>query len=668
MVARKSPSYAAILVAAALLACTRPATPQTFDIESDRVQMAELKGLWRFRTGDDPRWANPSFDDSSWPLLRSDSDWGSQGFKGYAGSAWYRFKVIVPANHPPLAIFVPPLVSSYQIFVNARMIGHFGGMPPNPVALQPETPGAIFSVPDELVSAGQPLCVAIRVWSWRYYALFGEGGPYAPLRVGDATVLTEWNSLQHREFYWLSSSVNFLLFLEALAALASFGLFSLRPAEREYLWFGVFELFSALTLGVGFLPISISFSYQLQVLFSAVDNIAFLLFVMEVLRERRGWLFWIGVGSNVFCVFVATVGMGWEWIGLATLIAALGAAFLPYAASILALLMRGARRGNLDAHLLLYPAGIDYTVNVFALASMAMYFSGAVRHDWYYHLSSELIRRPFPISLQNLGDFLQQLGIFAIVVLRFARSRHDEQRMAGELESARAVQHVLIPQQIPRVPGFLVECAYKPAGEVGGDFFQIIPLSRDGALIAIGDVSGKGMPAAMTVSLLVGTLRTLAHYTQRPGEILASMNQRMIGRADGGFTTCLVLRIGPDGGGVLANAGHLAPYIDGKEIALSSGLPLGLDASSIYPEVSFQLTAKSQLTLLTDGVAEARNRSGELFGFDRTASIASSSAESIALAAQQFGQNDDITVLTVTSEPDAEATAAFAAARTSLPA
>jgi serine phosphatase RsbU (regulator of sigma subunit) len=166
--------------------------------------------------------------------------------------------------------------------------------------------------------------------------------------------------------------------------------------------------------------------------------------------------------------------------------------------------------------------------------------------------------------------------------------------------------------------------------------------------VVIGDVSGKGMPAAMTVSLLVGTFRTLAHYTQLPGEILRGMNQRMIGRNSGGFTTCLVLRADVDGSLIVANAGHIPPYLDGKELALENGLPLGLRSESAYTESTLQLAPGAQLTLFTDGVLEARNPQGELFGFERTATISTQSAEAIAAAAQHFGQEDDITVLTVT--------------------
>jgi serine phosphatase RsbU (regulator of sigma subunit) len=235
--------------------------------------------------------------------------------------------------------------------------------------------------------------------------------------------------------------------------------------------------------------------------------------------------------------------------------------------------------------------------------------------------------------------------------LRFARTRRDEEHLTAELEAARTVQQVLIPEEIPAIPGLALECIYKPAGQVGGDFFQILPTLHNGALIVIGDVSGKGMPAAMAVSLLVGTVRTLAHYTQGPGEILTAMNQRMLGRSKDGFTTCLVLRLDPDAGATVANAGHLAPYLGNTEVPVQSGLPLGLAAQAAYTESSFHLDPGKELTLLTDGVAEARAKTGELFGFERTASISILSAEHIAATAKAFGQQDDITVLKIRRLP-----------------
>jgi len=246
------------------------------------------------------------------------------------------------------------------------------------------------------------------------------------------------------------------------------------------------------------------------------------------------------------------------------------------------------------------------------------------------------------------------LSIFAMFLASaFATTKHIntegalQLRAENELEAARAVQQVLIPDEIPSVPGFKIESSYQPAGEVGGDFFQILPLIGGGVLVVIGDVSGKGMPAAMTVSLLIGTLRTLAHYTSSPGEILAAMNRRMLVRSKDGFTTCLVLRADPDGTLTIANAGHISPYCDGEELTIESGFPLGLLAQSTYEEAQAELKPGAQITLLTDGVVEARTTTGELFGFARTQTWSRKSAEQILEAARAFGQDDDITVVTL---------------------
>jgi hypothetical protein len=261
----------------------------------------------------------------------------------------------------------------------------------------------------------------------------------------------------------------------------------------------------------------------------------------------------------------------------------------------------------------------------------------------------------------EIGGWLWALAPAAIILLGVAtlviyvhdliEDRREKLRMSAEFEAARSVQQVLIPEEIPAVPGFRIQSVYKPAGEVGGDFFQILPLSggpgNGGVLMIIGDVSGKGMPAAMTVSLLVGTVRTLVHYTQSPGEILGAMNQRMMSRSHGGFTTCLVLRAAADGKLTIANAGHIAPYLSGKELTLENGLPLGLSADTTYSESTFQLAPEDQLTLVTDGIVEARDKTGALFGFERTAALSVRPAEAIAQAAQSFGQDDDITALTL---------------------
>jgi hypothetical protein len=374
----------------------------------------------------------------------------------------------------------------------------------------------------------------------------------------------------------------------------------------------------------------------------------FLLFIFTVLDGRKNWLFWSGTATVVVTI-LAQLAFRMGWIGLVQSDLIWAFALVPYFCCVLVLLYQKASRGVADAQLMLIPVGLCY---VCWLARILLNAFGASGHTWAYrnlYWFFEVSRRPFPFSVNDLADMLMLVAVVAVLPLRFARSRRDEERLAGEMESARTVQQVLIPTEIPPVPGFAIHCVYKPAGQVGGDFFQVVPLDSGGALIVVGDVSGKGMPAAMTVSLLVGTFRTLAHYTHKPSEILGSMNRRMLSRSQGGFTTCVVLRIEPQGTVIVANAGHLAPYLAGQEIAVQNGLPLGITAGTEYPEVSVPLPPGAQLTLYSDGVVEARAQSGELFGFDRAAALSTQPAEVIAQTAQTFGQDDDITVLTVTS-------------------
>jgi serine phosphatase RsbU (regulator of sigma subunit) len=121
----------------------------------------------------------------------------------------------------------------------------------------------------------------------------------------------------------------------------------------------------------------------------------------------------------------------------------------------------------------------------------------------------------------------------------------------------------------------------------------------------------------------------------------------MMARSQGGFTTCLVMRLAGDGTLTMANAGHIAPYVSGHEVPVDNGLPLGISADAVYSETVTRLDADQSLAVLTDGVVEARSRSGELFGFERTAALSSEPAEEIASRAQSFGQEDDITVLSL---------------------
>jgi serine phosphatase RsbU (regulator of sigma subunit) len=227
--------------------------------------------------------------------------------------------------------------------------------------------------------------------------------------------------------------------------------------------------------------------------------------------------------------------------------------------------------------------------------------------------------------------------------------------MESELEAARQVQQIIVPEEIGTVAGFSVEAAYQPAQQVGGDFFQILPTSSGGMLVVVGDVAGKGLPAAMLVSVLVGAIRGIAAYTSDPAELLANLNERMTGRSGGAFSTALAAHISASGQVSIANTGHLSPYLDGAEIELPGALPLGVQSGARYDSVEFRLRPGSRVTFLSDGIVEAQNAQGELFGFERSRELSRRPAAQIAEAARQFGQSDDITVVSVERAAAAEA-------------
>jgi hypothetical protein len=661
-----------VLLTFALLALigTNHAHSQVFDFEKDRVQIAELHGFWRFHTGDDPDgklgWAQPGFDDSSWQLGHSDQPLDVQGCPAYSGVAWYRFKVLLPLNHPPFALFVPEIGTSFQVFAGGRLIGQYGALPPHervylghPVGSTSHTHavGQIEPIPDT-ADGRVSLVIAIRVWQWPDFAFFCDP-LFDPLSIGDASLISDLR--QHRwnyEFRSLSAE-NALLFSYLLAALAGLGLFLLRRSEVEYLWFAAVGLVLAARcfweIFPAFHPLWLQGYNGLYGLLLFLQAICLSMFYVTLLKERRGWPFWGSIGSASFglLMFVPIVT---GWMSFTTWFSVINLAWVPFIMFQFLLLFLPARRGNLDARLLLVPFSLQYgaTLGGAFLFGMRAFGLGGTFIAFWAEKWDGLFRYPFPVSIPNIVEFVTQISFLAILVLRFARSRRDEERFKAELEAARTVQQVLIPEEIPAIPGLALECVYKPAGQVGGDFFQILRTSNNGALIVIGDVSGKGMPAAMAVSLLVGTVRTLAHYTQSPAEILTAMNQRMLGRSRDGFTTCLVLRLDPDGAATVANAGHLAPYLGNTEVPVESGLPLGLAAQAEYTESSFHLDTGGEITLVTDGVAEARAKTGELFGFERTASITILSAAQIAATAQAFGQQDDITVLKIRRQPISE--------------
>ena len=621
--------FVAILCA---LAAHAQSAPQTLISETDG---------WRAHIGDDPAWASPTFDDSSWTAVNlSRNGYPPALLAGY--SRWFRKRIVLPQQSGPLDLVVTSYDKSYEVYIDGRRVG-----PPIQSSLSWRSEVTRLFPLRAADSSAQAVEVAIR--SHLYNQPFVYAGP--PSAVALATSGAASLAKTASDGAVLGSSI-FGLVVNSILVIAGSLLITLylrQRGHREYLWLGLSVIFLGLSGGVimaqYYIPVSWNgFLGDPCTYWTIAAEIEFI-YAFIGRRPHRGVRLyeWVLVLLPIFCNPFAWNGAlspgSFVWVE--------NGAILPGMILQLALLIVWGLRGNREAGLLIGPMFLA-TVGgfIFDIDVAISYY-----HPGYSGLP--IIRLGLvALTVWPAASALFLLAVGLVIFLRFISVSQEQVRMQSELESARAVQHVLIPEAIEDVPGFRIESVYHPAQQVGGDFFQVIPLAGGGVLAVVGDVSGKGIPAALTVALIVGTLRTLTETTTSPAEILAGLNRRLTGRS-AGFTTCLAVRIQPGGDAALASAGHLNPYLHSRdavprEISPALGLPLGLSADSEYVDVPLSMRPGETLTVLSDGVVEARNASGELFGFDRARNLSSQPADEIAHAAESFGQEDDITVLTVT--------------------
>jgi hypothetical protein len=451
----------------------------------------------------------------------------------------------------------------------------------------------------------------------------------------------------HSLFERLPRLVNAIL----LTVLAGFllTLYFTQKGHAEYLWLALHQLVQAplgfidlagssalldqLWYGAIFLQlvmISAYFYFEFLVAFLALPRrwyIKILRYTAPILAGVGPTLLFLGQSKAlVILCFVVFWGGSAVWL--------IGWTLFIFLTLIAATLRRNFEAGMLLIPLMLTIVGI---IEPILVGGMGDFTAGM------YKSPLTLQAGPIPIHFAAIADFAGLLSIVVIIFLRFLRIHHEQERVTGELAAARSVQELMIPREKVQTPGFEVDSVYNPATEVGGDFFHIEATDDGGLLVIIGDVAGKGLQAAMNVSMLMGALRRM--QDKSPARILESLNRVLLGSES--FTTCQAAWFGRDGELVLANAGHLPPYLNTQEVKLPGGLPLGFVADVTYDEVRFYLHPGDRMLLMSDGVVEARQASGELFGFERVHNLSNQSAFYIADAAKAFGQEDDITVLTV---------------------
>jgi sigma-B regulation protein RsbU (phosphoserine phosphatase) len=638
----------AVFLAVALSALPHASQAQTFDLQTSRIPITEVDSAWRFHLGDDPSWAQKDFDDSRWQTLDPLKNWSNQGYPVKTELAWFRFRLLAPAHTRVLVLEMSKVAKNYQLFCDGQMIAQVGPLPPGP-AHNVEGAARLFTLPVHAGDAATEVSIALRLWQdpafagTRRHSLFDRVFAGAP----DA-VLEHFSNAKAAQL--VSEGDNYLqVLISIIVGAATLLLFGF-TRERFYLWFAVYIALANFTLVINAVAAHQAWDFAFFTYFKIAVGLlaqwALVLFIVEALSLPRGRSFLVP-GAAGLIAYGATVLAIHRNLSLKsadiTFCLAMSLVFL----LLDFYLLRGWRRGNLYAKLLFLP----FTVTtVFVILNNLGYALNDLHLAPSFNmqpLNIILFEQPFGFSLEDAGQVFSLLGLLAVLVYRFARTNREQQRLTAALKAAHDIQQRLVPVDVPALGGLRTEIAYRAAEEVGGDFCQILPRPDGSIFIAIGDVSGKGLQAAMLGAVAVGALRSMADEAIDPGQALERLNNVLLRTENSGFITCLCMVLTEDGEVLVANAGHLSPYLNGTEMALDAGLPLGILSGLIYEQRALLLPATARLTLLSDGVVEARSRTGELFGFDRTTSVSELTASEIADTAHNFGQEDDITVITL---------------------
>ncbi len=644
------------------------AAPAALKIDGLGKGTAPLDGPWQFHLGDDPAFALSETPDATgangWEQLATDQTWGAQTHPSYTGFAWYRKHLSLtpaPGASPDLYLLIRRIDDAYEVYWNGQIVGHTGSFPPNSSFLYSQSAQIVRLGP---VRTG---VLAVRVWKAPLFS-FDSGlaggfnfvpavGSLDAVQAQKATLDYTW--LRGRQYYFALQSLYALVMLlsllawlrnrsqHVLLAMATFSgspviamfLVGLRlPFSYDFALGWLQPVLSLADIGLWFLLLYLLDLDSSPRLDRLTRNLAIVSLVSTALDGALSISDWSQPGVTVWA----------QWAD--AILTAIFTILELYPLVLIGLALR--KRLDLSRWLLAAAAFLSGMLSVTRIA----FLQGSRFTHWT--IGNKLAAPWFFINgngftPQTVANTVLLIAIIYAVFRYMQETVRRQGALEQEFKSARELQQILIPETLPELPGFAVTSAYRPAQEVGGDFFQIIPLEGEYAgstLILLGDVSGKGLKAAMTVSLIVGAARTLAKFAPCPTDLLAELNQRLFGRLQGGFTTCLAMRLGPDGQCTMASAGHPAPFLNKQQLELPGALPLGVLSTANYKETTITLDEGDRFALYTDGLLEARNTRGEIFSFARLNALFATSpnAAEATEAAVTFGQDDDITVLTFT--------------------
>ena len=245
---------------------------------------------------------------------------------------------------------------------------------------------------------------------------------------------------------------------------------------------------------------------------------------------------------------------------------------------------------------------------------------------------------------------------------RVAEARERE-RIEHELQVARRIQQASLPKEVPELEGWEITPYYQPAREVGGDFYDFFELQDGWVGVVVGDATGKGVPAALVMASTRSMLRALAQASNSPAEVLRRVNDALVTDIPTNmFVTCFYAILDPESATLsYANAGHDLPYLHrngNAEELRARGMPLGLMPGMGYEEKEITLEAGEATLFYSDGLVEAHDPEGEMFGFPRLSALVAEHGEEnsleetlleelYAFVGEGWEQEDDITLLTL---------------------
>jgi serine phosphatase RsbU (regulator of sigma subunit) len=594
-------------------------TPQRLE------RILALSREWSYHPGDDPAWADPAFDDSSWPLVRPDLIEAEAISGGWPGIGWFRRRVVLdPAvSSPTVGVWMQQAGAS-ELYVDGRLVMRFGTVSADPAAERGVAPQVMDAV---ALEPGVVHVLAVRYSNARGNVL-NQGSRGFTLWVGDVQTMVAWGVSQVRISAGLTAGAAGLFGAFALFHLL---LFLYRPTLRENLYFATFTVAMAAALATELWMNAqsdlraILTAFNVEMTLAAVMVLAALLLERRVFGRRIDAAFWV-----VAAVGIASVA--WLWAQPA----------LSYSGAIVAFLTLGlADMLRLAIGALLRREPDAWVVAVgFAALTMALAAS-VLRNIGILDVS------PWPMFIVGVGVLVLSLSVY--LTRRVARTERelalrlveveeltaraveqevarrvleaDNLRKTAELEEARRLQLAMLPPALPDLPGFDLAVHMATANEVGGDYYDFLRDARGRWTVVLGDATGHGLHAGMVVGVAKSLLQTagdngdLVGLLRRIDAGLATLHER---RASMGL---VLVRL--DNGTLRVASAGMPPMLVRRggsgevEEFLLPGVPLGTLTGARWLERDVEVAPGDCVLLMSDGIAEVVDTVGELFGYER---------------------------------------------------